>query len=159
MNVGLRGVLQYSSQGRGKKGKISHQLGMKPETYALSRSFSCQATDPVRDHSPFPPLCTSHRLAATLQPKPRAVEAMCEVMARSRCLLYALYNAVKGDLQFTSFIWTLCFTLFKATEYSIAHYVWSKLCFTPPTSVCCHHCSTTPISISSGRYCPHSHTV
>ena len=28
--VGLRGVPQYSSLGKGKKGKISHQPGIKP---------------------------------------------------------------------------------------------------------------------------------
>ena len=58
----LRGVRSYSSQGKEKQGKISHQLGIEPETNALSQSFSPQATPPSSDHSLFLSLCTGHRL-------------------------------------------------------------------------------------------------
>ena len=36
VNVGLRGVLQYSSQRKERKGKIIHQPGIEPKTYTLS---------------------------------------------------------------------------------------------------------------------------
>ena len=40
VNVWLRGVLQYSLQGKERKRKIIHQPGIKPKTYTLSLSFS-----------------------------------------------------------------------------------------------------------------------
>ena len=35
VNVWLRGVLQYSSQGKERKGKIIHQPGIEPKTYSI----------------------------------------------------------------------------------------------------------------------------
>ena len=47
--VWLRGVIQYSSQKKGKKGKISHQPRIEPETYTLSWSLVAE-THPGSDH-------------------------------------------------------------------------------------------------------------